>query len=135
MKGAKETMNALKDQKKELKEEMDNLNRRFEKEINDLVADSRRVFKEMRRVIHENEVNNLTDKFKMQKEIVILQREKERIENEIEQGLQKVNKYEKNLYGGKVFELQAVKGFLEHISDNNLRLSRSKLMKNRRIIH
>jgi len=135
MKGAKETIEVLKNKKKELRNEMNALQTNFERELKDLVADSRRIFKEFRGIIHENEVNNLTDKFKMQKEICLLQREKEKIEKEIEEGLQKINAYEKNLYGRKVFELQAVKGFLDRISDNNLRLSRSKLMKNRRIIH
>jgi len=135
MRGAKETIEVLKNKKKELRNEMNALKTNFERELKDLVADSRRIFKELRGIIHENEVNNLTDKFKMQKEICLLQREKEKIEKGIEEGLQKINAYEKNIYGRKVFELQAVKGFLDRISDNNLRLSRSKLMKNRRIIH
>lgn len=135
MKGAKETLEILKFRKKELKDEMDTLKKDFERELKDLVADSRKKFKETRRIIYENEVDNLTDKFKMQKEVVLLQREKAKMENEIEENLKKINTSEKRLYGRKVFELQAMKGFLEHISDKNLRLNRSKLMKNRRIIH
>jgi len=135
MKGAKETTEILKHKKMELKKEMDDMKRKFERELKDLVTDSKRIFKNIRSVVHEDEVNSLTDRFKMQKEIVLLQKEKNKIEKEIEEGLKKINAYENNLYGRKVFELQAVKGFLENISDNNLRSSRSKLMKNRKIIH
>lgn len=125
----------MKQKKIELKQEIEDLKTNFNKGIETLMKDLPRRMKEVEDRVTNDIVGKQTGGFKMQKELVILQRDKNNLEKEIAECVEKINKIEDTLYGNRIFDLEPADKGLDNISDLNLRSDRFNLMKNSQILH
>lgn len=92
-------------------------------------------FEQLQSVIKEDFISSQNENFKLQKEIVLLQRDKLKLEKEIQQSLVPLHSLENVLYGKQIFTLEPNEERLNHVSDMNLRAEVMSSMKNKRIIH
>lgn len=122
-------------EKEDLRKEMDNMMKGWGKELEMITKVYGQKMKGVDDIIKNNSVAMQTEKFKMQKEIVKLQRDKLKMEKEIEEAIHKINGFEDKMYGQPIFILEPVNEFLDTISERNLRLDHSHVMRNKPIIH
>jgi predicted nucleic acid-binding Zn-ribbon protein len=132
---ANETLNTMKQKKVELKKEIEDLKTNFNKGIETLMQELPRRMKEVEDRVQNDIVGKQTGGFKMQKELVLLRRDKMTLEKEIEECVEKINKLEDSLYGKRIFDLEPADKGLDNISDLNLRSDRFALMKNSQLLH
>lgn len=92
-------------------------------------------FEQLQSVIKEDFISSQNENFKFQKQIVLLQRDKLKLEKEIQQSLVPLRRLEDVLYGREIFTLQPNEERLNRVSDMNLRAERASSMKNKGIIH
>lgn len=126
---------ACEKKKKELRQEMDELNDKFEKELEDIYDDFKMKFSVLADSTNDDIIANTTLRFKLQKELMLMKREKINIENNIKDSVEYLHKVENTLYGKNVFDLELNQSELENIQDLNLRRERAHLMKNNPIVH
>lgn len=132
---AKDALDNMKQKKIELKKEIEDLKTNFNKGIETLMQELPRRMKEVEDRVQNDVVGKQTGGFKMQKELVLLRRDKMTLEKEIEECVEKINKLEDSLYGKRIFDLEAADKGLDNISDLNLRSDRFALMKNSQLLH
>ena len=135
MNNVKETRAKLLQEKEDLRKEMDTMMKGWQKELESITKCYGEKLKGVDDIIKNNSIKMQTEKFKMQKEVVLLQRDKLRLEKEIAEAIHKINGFEDKMYGRPIFNLEPVEEFLDTISDRNLRLEHSHVMKNKPIIH
>jgi len=131
----KETRERFEHEKDVLKREMDNMMKGWTKELEAITKDYGQMMKGVDDTIKNNSVKMQTEKFKMQKEITLLKRDKLKLEKEIEAAIQKINGFEDKMYGQPIFDLEVVDQLLDAISDRNLRVGHRETMKNSKLIH
>ena len=135
MESAKNEMDIIKLEKKQVEQEIDDIKKRFEKETSNIEADFLRQFEQLTSIIKEDFVAAQNDNFKFQKEITLLKRDKLKLENEIEECIPPLENLEDVLYGQGIFNLEANEPNLHNISTMNLRAEVHSTMKNSRMIH
>jgi len=125
----------IKAEKKQIEKEVEEINKRFEDEVKNIEAGFLKRFEQLKSVITEDFINKQNENFKLQKEIVLLQRDKLKIEKEIQESLPPLQRLEDVLYGREIFTLQPNEERLSHVSNMNLRPEVQSAMKNKKIIH
>ena len=135
LQGARDLIEESKQRKEELKEEIDGLNKKYTDEIANIVEEYSKKFKSIEDCIRNDYIKKQTEGFKLQKELMLLKRDKLLMEKKVAAAVEKLNEVEGSLYGQKVFDLEAVQKDLNNISTLNLRIERAELMENSQIIH
>lgn len=135
LQSARDLIEESKRRKEELKEEIDELNRKYTNEIENIVQDYSKRFKGIEDCVRNDYIKKQTEGFKLQKELMLLKRDKLLMEKKVAAAVAKLNEVEGTLYGRKIFDLETVHKELDNISDINLRIDRVDLMKNSQVIH
>jgi len=132
---AKDRIEQFKDSTADLRQEMNILSREYTSELDKMLVDFKKQFAGIDNQLKDDFIAKQNENFKSQKDITLLQRDKNILDRNIDSTILKLHRAEDIIFGARVFDLQANDKDFDALSTMNLRPTTSAQMKNRKIIH
>ena len=107
-----------------------------EETMNNLIEQYQKQFKNITECIKDDSVKYQNENFKLQKDIMLLERDKLNLDKEVDQKLECIQILENQFYGVEMGEFIATDQELDYLYQKNLRDEmRSSMTSNRKTIH
>ena len=107
----------------------------FEKSLSEINEEFSKKLSVEKKKVKDDFVVQQSENFRLQKEVMVLSRDTQKLENERDKAIKRIIELESRLMGLPIFDLENNDPDLENLSTEILRVEKQHLIKNKKVLH